>query len=160
MGARGPIGETSLPEGLRVINGGRDDAVETAASALPPTAPDKPEHLPEDVSAAWDSVVPSLEEAGLLARCDGLALELALRHYVIAVRAAQELTVGRKKVTVRDQKNDRTAKHPASQVFRDHSASFLEYAKQLGITFASRARIPMKETGGGGNEENPFAAQG
>lgn len=160
MGARGPLSELKLPPDLRVVDGAEAEAPEkaTAAMAIKPLAPDKPEKLPPEVSAAWDSIVPELEAAGLLARCDGPTIELALRHFVIARHASEQL-LGRKTVTIRDQKNNRTAKHPASQVMRDHSTAFLEYAKTLGLSFVARARTPMKGADDDG-EDNPFASSG
>ena len=43
-------------------------------------------------------------------------------------------------------------KNPASQVFRDHSTAFLEFAKQLGLSFAAPARTTAtkEEDGDGG----------
>jgi phage terminase small subunit len=54
-----------------------------------------------------------------------------------------------------DDKNERDMKNPASQVFRDHSTAFLEFAKQLGLSFVSRARVTMSK--GESDDGNPFA---
>jgi phage terminase small subunit len=58
---------------------------------------------------------------------------------------------------VKDKAHERMAKNPASQVFRDHSTAFLEYAKQLGLSFASRARLPGKDEPER-DDGNPFAS--
>lgn len=100
-------------------------------------------------------MVSALDEAGLLARCDGPALELALRHYKAAVQASDELSAAGS-VTVEDRQQGRQAKHPADQTFRGQSLAFLEFAKQLGLTFVSRARTQIPDTPQPGTT-NPFA---
>ena len=60
-------------------------------------------------------------------------------------------------VTLWDAKNQRDMKNPAEVVFRSESSMFLEYARQLGMTFVSRARTPGQDMSDGG-EANPFAA--
>lgn len=154
MGARGP-----LPAGLKLGAApalsvvGPDDVPETAASALKPIRPKKPTGLPKAASTMWDQIVEDLDDAGLIARCDAAALELAVRHYAMAVRASNSLM--RAPVTQQDKKNDRSMKNPASTVFAQHSAAFLEYGKQLGLTIVSRARLPVGDQEGG-NDGNPF----
>lgn len=152
----GERGKLKLPPRLRAVDGGQSDAPATLAEKAPPVAPQKPASLPESVSAAWDIIVPALDEVGVLARCDGPALELALRHYVTAVAASDDVVA---EPRLFDEKNGRPMKNPSSQVFRDHSTAFLEYAKQLGLTFVSRARAPKPDEGAGG-ADNPFAALG
>jgi P27 family predicted phage terminase small subunit len=153
MGQRGVL---KLPAHLRAVDGAQSDAPATLAEAVAPSAPNKPD-LPEAVSKAWDEIVPALDEVGILARCDGPALELALRHYVAAVAASDDVIA---EPRMYDDKNGRPMKNPSSQVFRDHSTAFLEFAKQLGLTFVSRARAPRPEEAGGSGEANPFAANG
>lgn len=58
-----------------------------------------------------------------------------------------------------DEKNGREMKNPAEVVFRSESLAFLEYGRQIGLTFGARARTPM--VGGAEDDGNPFApAQG
>src|SRR5690606_22727927 len=154
MGERGKL---KLPPHLRAVDGDASDAPGTLAEAVKPVAPSKPEGLPDAVSVAWDEIVPALDEVGVLARCDGPALELALRHYVTAVAASDDVIA---EPRLYDDKNERPMKNPSSQVFRDHSTAFLEYAKQLGLTFVSRARAPRPDEGGADATNNPFAANG
>lgn len=154
MGARGVL---KLPNHLQPVPD-KDAKPSSVADTAKPVMPDKPEGLPEQLADLWDEVGSALDENGLIARCDGPTLELALRHFVTARKASDEL-LDAEAVQLRDEKNDRPMKHPASQVFRDHSTAFLEFAKQLGMSFAARARIPAKGDDGGG-EENPFAATG
>lgn len=151
MGARGPL---KLPSHLQAVPAASEPS--TAADTVKPVMPEKPAALPERVSQMWDEVGSALDESGLIARCDGPVLELALRHYMVAAAASDDLS---DEPRVWDEKNERWAKNPSSQVFRDHSTAFLDYAKQLGMTFVARARTPVKGDESGG-EVNPFAASG
>lgn len=155
MGARGVL---KLPAHLRAVPT-ESDAPTTVADRAKPVAPDRPKTLPASLNAMWDEITGSLDELGLLTRCDAPALELALRHYAAAVHASDELAdLG--SVAVEDDKNKRLMKHPAHQVFRDHSTAFLEFAKQLGLTFVARARTVAPKEPEGGEQSNPFAASG
>lgn len=156
MGARGPL---KIPAHLQVVRpgapGGPSPVSKSAADKVHLSPPAKPDELPDAVSDAWDAIVPTLNDAGMLSPIDGATLELALRHFVQARMASDELLAA-DSVVIRDEKNGRDAKHPASQIMRDHSAEFLKYAIQLGLSFASRARISLpddtpKDMG------NPFA---
>ena len=154
-GERGPL---KLPNHLRSVPA-VDAAPESVADVVRPVMPAKPAGLPASVSQLWDELGAALDDNGLIASCDGPTLELALRHYEVARKAADELLAAAA-VQVRDDKNNRLMKHPASQVFRDHSTAYLEFAKQLGMTFVARARTPVKGGGEGGGEDNPFGATG
>ena len=154
MGARGPL---KLPPTLRVVHPG-EQADATAHTAMQPARPERPKGLPVELHALWDEIVDDLDKAGLIARCDGPALELALRHFLAARRASNVLM--RQALVQDDRAHGRKVKHPASQVFKDHSAAFLEFAKQLGLTFVARARVPLDDKGAGGNDGNPFASSG
>lgn len=154
VGARGPLPKNlklGAPD-LRAI-GPNDVVEETAASKLKPMRPKKPTGLPAVAGKMWDQIVEDLDEAGLIARCDAAALELAVRHYAAAVRASNSLM--RTPVTQHDKKNDRSMKNPAAVVFAQHSAEFREYAKLLGLTIVSRARLPVGDQEGG-NDGSPF----
>lgn len=151
MGARGPL---KLVPHLASV-----DPSGTAAAEVSVGAPVKPDAIAGDpvLSGLWDQVVPALLEAGMVSQVDGPALEMAFRHFRAARAASDELERG--SATVWDEKNGREMKNPAEVVFRSESLAFLEYAKQLGLTFGARARTPM---GGGAEDDgNPFApAQG
>ncbi|MGY4859517.1 phage terminase small subunit P27 family [Cryobacterium sp. AP23] len=131
--------------------------VKSMHSRISPTQPTKPADLPEAVSAMWDTLAQQLDDAGLIAAVDGATLELAIRHYLAAVKASDDLFENGP--TTYDAKNDREMKNPASQVFRDHSTAFLQFAKELGLSFVARARVSMsKEDADGAG--NPFAVSG
>lgn len=151
MGVSGPL---RLPKHLRSV---ADEAPDTVADQTLPQAPTKPDGLPDEVSAAWDLIVDALDECGLLSRADGATVELAVRHYVTAVKASN-IVLRDDDVSVPDKTHGGLKKHPAEAVFRSESDMFLRYAQQLGMTFVSRARTtaPKADSGGDGN---PFTVE-
>lgn len=145
MGARGP---------LKLIKDEPTEPVqETAQDLVPAVAPSKPADVENDpvINALWDELVPELDKAGLLTTADALAIEMALRHVYLARKAFDSASADG--VVVPDPNHGGVKKHPAEAVFRLESAAFLNYARQLGMTFAGRARVPA---GGDGGEPNPF----
>lgn len=151
MGARGPL---SNPRGLKIIKSGEDVEPESLADEVIPGAPDQPPGMGEAERDLWDLIVPKLDDLGLVCTVDGLTIDLALRHYLAAVEAADQLA-NADAVAVVDEKNKRLQKHPADAVFRLHSQMFLNYAEKLGMTFVSRARLAARG-GSGDGEDNPF----
>ena len=145
------VSQLKLPPKLSAVRGKR---AETMHSKLSVTRPEKPKDMPEVLSTLWDSTVDALDEAGLITAVDGPTLELALRHYLAAVAASDDLLESGS--TLHDDKNERDMKNPASQVFRDHSTAYLEFAKQLGLSFVARARVTMAK-GDSDEDGNPFA---
>lgn len=147
------VSQLKLPSTVRPVRAGAKQ-LETMHSKLQRSRPTKPADMPDALSTLWDSTVEALDEAGLITPVDGPTLELALRHYLAAVAASDDLlALGS---TLHDDKNERDMKNPASQVFRDHSTAFLEFAKQLGLSFVARARVTMAK-GDSDEDGNPFA---
>lgn len=149
MGLRGP------QPGSRKLKLAGTAPAGTAAVQVEPVAPEKPAAVAADrvLSALWDEIVPGLDKDGLLARSDGMALELCLRHFALARHAAGE--ADRDGITAADTVHGGTKKSPAEMIFRAESGMFLRYAQQLGLTFAGRARTPAAfaaET----DRDNPF----
>ena len=151
MGARGAL---KIVSPLKPVG---EAMAGTAAADVPALAPLKPDEVATDevLSGLWDLIVPQLDEAGLVSPADGPAVELCIRHFRAARAASDELAQGQ--ATVWDDKNGRPMKNPAEVVFRSESLAFLEFAKQLGMTFVARARTPAASKGAddGGN---PFAS--
>ena len=154
------VSDLKLPPNLRVasVDGEKISPESTAATQFRADRPVKPEDLPESLCEIWDDIVGTLDEAGLLSKVDGPAISLALRHYMAAVQASEK--VFEDGPMLWDEKNQRDMKNPASVVFTQQSTAFLEYAKQLGLTFVSRARTPARQGDDGGQESNPFAISG
>lgn len=149
-GRRGPL---KIVSPLRSV----ESAVKGSAAAVAPArAPRMPDAVEADaeLSRLWGEIVPELDAAGLVSPSDGAAIEMCLRHFRAARAASDELAEG--DATTWDAKNGRPMKNPAEVVFRSESLAFLEYAKQLGMTFVTRARTPMAK--GADDGGNPFAA--
>jgi P27 family predicted phage terminase small subunit len=142
MGARGKL---KLPPHITVVDGGLDDddtAPSTAEDVVKRGAPDKPAGWTSvgEIDQLWDQYVAELDEAGLISRLDGMTLELALRHFLASRQASDALASGDALV---DDRDGGTKKNPAGAEFRQQSAMFIEYAKQMGFSFAARARIAV-----------------
>jgi len=153
----GDRGALKLPRHLSPITAG--SGPETAADKVTPQAAAKPDGFPDDdpnMVALWDQMVPLLDRAGLMTAADGPAVELALRHFLAARRASDAMM--ELDIAVEDQRNGGSRKNPAGVEFRAQSEMFLQYVKQLGMSFASRARIPAQKDAQGDNG-NPFASQ-
>lgn len=154
MGSRGPL---KLPRHLNPVSA---PPAGTLAERVRPMAPERPFGFPQDdaeLAALWDELVPVLDEAGVLAKCDGPTIELALRHFLAARRASDAMFRG--DVVVEDPNHGGVKKNPAGAEFRSQSALFLEFAKQMGMSFVARARVTAKQEPEGG-AGNPFAASG
>ncbi|HJQ00091.1 MAG TPA: P27 family phage terminase small subunit [Jatrophihabitans sp.] len=151
MGERGAL---KLPAHLRPV--GDDEVAGTVAETAPKEAPVKPDEVADNsaLNELWDRIVPELDRAGMISPADGPTLELALRHFLLARVAADQIDGD---VTVADKGHGGVKKHPAEAVFRAESDMFLRYAAQLGMTFLARARTPAAK-GREGGESNPFAA--
>lgn len=148
MGARGSL---KIPNHLRPVADG--EMAGTAAETVPRVAPNKPAAVARDreLSELWDEIVPQLDETGLVAPSDAAAIELALRHFLMARKAAMSVD----KIVTEDKAHSGVKKSPAEAVFRAESMAFLEYAKQLGMTFVARARTPAAK-GREDGDANPF----
>ncbi len=163
-GTRGPI---ATPTHLKLAPDATVDeekAAPRSVAELPATRsrPELPAGMTVTEVRLWEQLVDALDKAGLIGGCDGLTVEMAVRHYAAAVAAHKRLK--REGVTIYDEKNQRHAKNPASYVFKEHSEAFRAYAGMLGLSFAARARIAVPErTGGIGDsdgEVNPFEPTG
>jgi len=144
-----------LPTHLRPVTDA--EVAGSLAESTPRLAPDKPPAVEANaqLSKLWDEIVPQLDESGLVAPSDGPAVELALRHFLVAREASEQ--IGTQISVETDEDHGGVKKNPAEAVFRLESAAFLEYAKQLGMTFVARARTPAAK-GRDDGEANPFAA--
>lgn len=150
-------GRLKLPSHLRPVSDTR--LAETVAETAPKEAPQKPSAVSDDeqLSEMWDQLVPTLDAAGLLSPADAYAIEMLLRHVLVARQAAGEIG---ESVVVNDHHiAGGKKKHPAEAVFRSESEMFLRYAQQLGMTFVARARTPSVKASDDGGEANPFAAK-
>lgn len=162
-GTRGPL---ATPTHLKLAQPDPEETEQAPRSVaeLPATRsrPAMPAGMTLSQQRLWEQLVDALDKAGLIGGCDGLTVEMAVRHYDAAVAAHKKLK--REGIVLYDEKNNRHAKNPASYVFKEHSEAFRAYAALLGLSFAARARIAVPErTGGIGDsdgEANPFEPTG
>ena len=149
MGARGPL--RLLEEEIvttDTLAGSMADKLRGAITL------DKPEGIRSNtrMEEIWDWLVPKLIEAGLAHGMDSLTVELAVRHYVHAIEASDKLLEESILIKGRDEHK----RNPLETVFRNESLAFLQYVKQLGLSFGSRVRLQDIEAAREA-EENPFA---
>ena len=148
MGTRGQLKLVDEAVTLDTLQGS------VAAKLRGATDLDKPEGITSNkrMEEIWDWLVPKLIEAGLAHEMDSLTVELAVRHYVHAIDASDDLLKDSLLVEGRDE----FKRNPLETVFRNESMSFLQYAKQLGLSFGSRVRLQDVEAKRN-EEENPYS---
>ena len=144
-------------QGLRLVAGDpvADVIEDTAAADVAIEMPPMPKAVAEDDDLAelWDAMIPDLYEAQMVSRIDWPSLEMMIRHFHAARQASDDLMIG--EPTVWDEMHNRPMKNPSEVVFRSESMAFMAYAKEMGMTFASRARTPSQR-GPKGDSSNPF----
>src|SRR4051794_29975100 len=103
-GSRGPL---RIPrQHLQSVPDSDSDETPSLGDKVPSKAPAKPEHLDVgELGTLWDELVGHLDRYGIVTELDGLAIELALRHYV-AARAASEQLAEADSVAIVDEGHD------------------------------------------------------
>ena len=153
------VSDKRLPARLRIVPDEQEPQQDTVAARAPLGTPTKPDWIEKNkrLSELWDDIVGTLGETGLLTKADGAALEIALMHWASAYQAGSKLLEDGP--VNDDMRNGRKQKNPASTILAMQSRSFLDYAKQLGLTFVARARIDMPESAVEEDygKNNPFA---
>lgn len=146
MGARGS---------LKLLNEttASPDVTGTAAALAKPRAPEKPKDLAPEISDLWDAIIVPLNDAGMVSGMDFPTLVLALEHYNLARKAADD--VRENGLTTYDAKNQRSARNPSVMVFNSATESFIKLSGQLGLSFVARARVATPETSPS-SASNPF----
>lgn len=145
MGARGNL--KLAPIGGKIVTEG------TAANQAKPAAPVKPDDLSEEISKLWDELISPLDEAGLVSPMDFPTVVLALEHYALARRAAND--VRDEGLKTYDEKNQREARNPAVMVFNSSTETFIKLANTLGLSIVSRARTAV-DSKSKDYSDNPF----
>ena len=142
MGARGPISRKNLPRPLRIVDteDTKHPRKPSAADLPAPVAPEAPHGLNAELLPLFEDTAAELDKAGLASKLDGMAIALAVTHYGAAMAAAEDLAADGSTV---EGATGGSVVNPASTVLARHTDSFTELAKQLGLTFASRARIAI-----------------
>lgn len=148
MGARGQLKLVDEEVAAVTLKGSMAEKLRGA------THLEKPEGIRsnERMEEIWDWIVPKLVTAGLAHEMDSLTVELAVRHYVHAIDASDRLL--KEDILIPGRNEDK--RNPLETVFRNESMSFLQYVKQLGLSFGSRVRLQDVEAKREA-EENPFS---
>jgi len=108
-------------------------------------------HLPRVGWLLWKRLARRLDRLDLLTELDRQALELMCIHYAYASKAEKVL---RRQGIIAIGCMGQPVKHPAHQVFMDHSKAFLRYAAEFGMTPSSRTSLIA---GGGDGGEMTLA---
>jgi P27 family predicted phage terminase small subunit len=140
MGARGPLPKpTPLRVGLGPPPGGNH-------KLKPPKAnrgrPPRPEELSDDAKKEWDRVVPILEEMGILSPLDMAALA-GYCHAYAEFNSLQEFL--RENGYTETSKNGFSIQRPQVAIMNQAAKFMQDFAKQFGLTPASRSRMTMPE---------------
>lgn len=99
--------------------------------------------LGEDARRIWNELGPQLVELGWMTALDGPAFMMLCVHASIALEAAREL---RGNGVIAEDERGLARKHPASQILRDHSAAFRQFAAEFGLTPSSRVGREVGKT--------------
>lgn len=142
MGFRGPV---PAPDNVRALRGAkplRRDGVKVRRLVLPPKAPTAPAGLGKMAAAEWRRVTRELGNAGVLADVDRAIVTAyctAWEQMMLAYRALQKNGGG----FMPPDSNNRTAKHPAWQVYRESLNAVIAAGSQLYVTPVARLRLPI-----------------
>lgn len=148
MGERGKVAE---PDNVRFLKGNPQKRPPKTRLKLPPKAPPAPSWLMAEAKAEWNRIVPGLDRMGVLATVDRAMLATYCSAWARFVQAEQQL----KKDGLFSDRNDRSAKHPLWQVWREAATQIRELAKELYLTPTARLRseIPEGDAGGSSSSE-------
>ena len=94
--------------------------------------------LPKEGARVWKQLAKPLADMGVLTEVDLIAFEMLCLHYATARQAADVLK--QFGLFVRD-KDKKSRKNPAAQIFRDNSQHLRAYLAEFGLTPSSRVRI-------------------
>lgn len=116
----------------------------------------------ESLNELWEEIVPEMEKAGLVTALDVPAIEIALRHYRAYLALDEQWANDRYEGVIMEQGAHGVTfkKNPIEVAHRSQSAIFIEYSKQLGMTFAARARTPGRDNDSSSSDDNPFLSGG
>ena len=134
-------GRKPTPTNLKLLKGEtRPSRINKNEPKPKPLAPAAAAWLSADARKLRKGLAPKLEALGILTEADGASFDLMLTHYSLASEAARTL---KKEGSIIEDSKGYPAKHPAVQILRDHSAAFLRYAAEFGLTPSSRARLNL-----------------
>jgi P27 family predicted phage terminase small subunit len=135
MGRRGPAPK---PTALRVLHGEKPYRINHAEPRPLLESPLRPDWLSPHATAEWDRITPDLEHMGVAWSVDSTALacyceSVARLRAALSVVAEYGLTV--------DGEDGRPVKNPAVAMARDASNDVRVWAREFGLTPASRVGL-------------------
>jgi P27 family predicted phage terminase small subunit len=101
-----------------------------------------PENLPKDGKDAWNMVVPTLHEVGLLDRVDRLALTAMCMSWARAMQAGK--VIARQGHLVRGS-TGQVREHPSLRTERESFRQFFTMAEHFALTPVARTRLGLAE---------------
>lgn len=157
MGARGPLRlVTAITTPEEALEGSAQMDVPAVARKIYKPARVKES---ESLSELWDEIVPNLAASGMLTAMDVPAIEVALRHFRAYLAIDEDwFNEGYAPTLVETNSSGMpvTRKHPSETAHRSQSTIFMDYCKQLGMTFGARARTAGRESDSRTADDNPF----
>ena len=134
-------GRRPTPTSLKLLKGEtRPSRINKNEPKPKPLAPAASTWLSADAKKLRKKLAPKLETLGILTEADGASFDLMLTHYSLASDAARTL---KKAGSVLEDSKGYPAKHPAVNILKEHSAAFLRYAAEFGLTPSSRSRLNL-----------------
>lgn len=103
---------------------------------------DPPDGLPPDALEAWERIVPTLAEVGILDGIDSMALEALCTQFARAKEAGR--IIAREGYTAKGSMGQ-LVEHPAVSTERAAYAMFLRFAEQYALTPVARTRLGLAE---------------
>jgi len=103
---------------------------------------EKPRGMPKAAQEAWDLIVPSLLEVGVVDGVDALALEAMCLAYW-QMKEAEKLL--KKDGILSTGSQGQLVEHPAAGTMRAASSLFAKYAEQYALTPVARTRLGLAE---------------
>lgn len=143
MGRHGP---PKKPTALRLLHGDEERTINRQEPVPAAGTPEPPDTLSEAGRAVWDYLVPELDHMGLARRPDR---EQIAAYCEAVVTHAQALAILRAAgVIVRDR--DKAVRvNPAMRVVTASQHSMLLWAREFGLTPASRVHLKAEQVGEG-----------
>jgi P27 family predicted phage terminase small subunit len=139
MGRRGPA---KKPTALRILHGDQARYI-NADEPQPSDGPvDGPDGMSADVRAVWDFVLAELTHMNLARRPDTHQLRAYCEAVVAHAHAARMLEVGGMLLTGADKK---VRPNPAMDMMTKSARTMLIYAREFGLTPASRVQFHVEQ---------------
>jgi P27 family predicted phage terminase small subunit len=101
-----------------------------------------PEDMPADGKEAWNQVVPTLHEVGLLDRVDRLMLQAMCMQWARARQAGK--VISKQGHLIRGA-GGHIREHPSLKTERDSYAAFSRFAEQFALSPVARTRLGLAE---------------